>query len=259
MNYKHIFYFVIGLSSCVANTAVPPWWITDGNKTWPKAFWIGITFDCSNKELVKIQELINLKFAEYGVTIAHFTNPRIVITSGKLEDAHGICSLHNLMDNISWNKIEKSLQINQLAVDGGLVGLLITYDQFPELSKIRSKDLFLQFSRKKIKNLSYYVPGHGFILVFGYLRERKRGFSMPIDINETVNISLSIKQIEYLVMLEVDQKSGRPITESELNNPMYRSASFYAKNVNPKKKSAKRIRQSNVEDRVYNTINIIRR
>lgn len=234
MNVKFSMYVIIAFYCGVANALVPPWWITDDNKTWPKAFWIGAKFDSIEQDtFAKIKNIINKKFAEDGVSIAYFSQPRILITKGTVEDADAIRALYQMLEKISWKAIEKSLQINQLAVDYGLVGLRITYDQFPEFSKIRSDDLFLQFSRKKIQNLNYFVPRHGFILAFGYIKERNHGFIWPIDISETITINIDIKQLEFLVMPQIDPYKDASFekTEKEFNKPMYHAGTFYARGV----------------------------
>ena len=162
------------LYSAVANALVPPWWIIDGAKTWPKKYWIGAQFEPLNqKSFTQIKEVLNKKFAEHKVTIHYFEKPRITLGEGIVLDDDAIRSLYHVLEGMHWDAEKYELQIKKVAVDSGVVGLRISFDELPEWQTLRRQ---FNKAQAQIKNLAFFVKRHGFIVELGYIKEKNSGF-----------------------------------------------------------------------------------
>lgn len=253
LNQKYyFFFFFVSLWASVSNALIPPWWITDNNKTWPKSFWIGAKFNNENSEFIKlIKKMVRPLKDNSEMNIFKF--PRITLVQGNVETADAIRSIYHLLENLSWKKSNHRLFIKKLFVRKGIIGLEIALSQLPEFQKLR-KEMLFNLVKPEIKDLEFIVPHHNFVLEIGTVKQSK-SLELPENLEFDMNISfrMNIAQIEYLVLPQFEPNTKKPLTENQRNEPMYQSALYYAKGVEPIKKVVTRPGQRIIQD-VINTI-----
>jgi hypothetical protein len=210
---------------------VPPWWITDGNKTWPKSLWIGIKFSDIHNELAKAEQSVKETIAKMQnasfdkENIIFFAKPRIELWTGTADNADQIRKALHIFERLSFNTTHRKIYTDQLRISNGIIELRIKLEYLPEMQALT------QAIHLRLDDLNASKKSNELVLQIGHIKEYYGKKSLRLKIIKPIDIFLSISQIEYAVFPLFNKTSDQKWTPEQQDKAMYHSATRYARGI----------------------------